>query len=221
MKGVESHSAKEKEMETAYFEHPTEEALERFLLSHASQEESETVETHFLACSACVSRLETLETQIVILKTALSAYELERKEKQAAKAARVNSWRNWFTIPKLSFAGAGAFAALAVGTFVIPQFAAQDITLTPNRGTDVQVAPQHRALRLHLNAPNAADGPVSIELLEVDGTRLWNGRAVVHHNQANVVIPGLKESGSHFVRLSRSDNGNEEGILQEYSLDVK
>ena len=218
MKGVESHS--DKDMKNTYLDHPTEETLERFLLSQSSDEESETVETHFMACSACVSRLENLETQIVVLKTALGAFEVERKEKEAARAARYSAWRSWFTVPKLSFAGAGAFAALAVGTFVLPQLAIQDVSLAPNRGTEVQIAPEHRPLRLHLLAPNANDGPASVELVGIDGTLLWSGKARVDNHQVDVRVPEIRQAGSHFVRLSKQDSSGEE-VVQEYSLDVK
>ena len=59
-----------------YLEHPTEEALERFLLHQSQEAEIEIVETHILACESCVERLEVLETHIAATKIALA--ELQR-----------------------------------------------------------------------------------------------------------------------------------------------
>jgi anti-sigma factor RsiW len=107
-------------METTYLEHPTEEVLERFLLNQASQQENEVVETHFMGCASCAQRLEKLEIELTVLRSALQSFENERREKQAAKAARAHLWQSWFTVRKLSLTGAGAFAAVSFGTFLLP-----------------------------------------------------------------------------------------------------
>ena len=208
-------------MANTYFEHPAEEALERFLLHQASEEEIDVVEAHFLACPWCVSRLETLEQQIAILKSALSAFEVERKEKQAAQTARSSSWRSWFTMPKLSLAGVGACAALALGTLVLPQFAVQELTLSPNRGTEVQIAREHRSLRLHLAAPGVTDGPVSFELFDTKGKLLWHTVTTATNHQVDVRVPQIEEPGTHFIRLSKADNHAPAALLHEYALEVQ
>jgi hypothetical protein len=55
----------------AYLDHPAEEVLERFLLSHCSENELCEVETHILHCEGCVARLELLELQITAFKLCL------------------------------------------------------------------------------------------------------------------------------------------------------
>ncbi len=69
-------------MQEPYIDHPTEEALERFLLHHSEEQELEIVETHILACESCVSRLESLESDIAASKLALRQFQA----KHAAKA---------------------------------------------------------------------------------------------------------------------------------------
>ena len=58
-------------MTNPYLEHPSEEALERFLLNRSEESEVEILETHVLACESCITRLETLESDLITLKTAL------------------------------------------------------------------------------------------------------------------------------------------------------
>ena len=62
-------------MNEPYREHPSEEALERFLLNMSPEEEVEGFETHILACGYCIEQLETLETQIAATRLALQTLE--------------------------------------------------------------------------------------------------------------------------------------------------
>ena len=55
-------------LDMAYLDHPAEEVLERFLLSHCSENELCEVETHILYCEACVDHLERLEIEITAVK---------------------------------------------------------------------------------------------------------------------------------------------------------
>ncbi len=96
-------------MNESYREHPSEEALERFLLNMSPEEELESVETHVLACGRCVDQLETLETQIAATRLALQTLETKRNSKSSVETS--SSWKSWFTIPRLSFAATGAAAA--------------------------------------------------------------------------------------------------------------
>lgn len=51
--------------------HPTEEAMERFLLHQSREGELESLESHILGCEGCVDRLERMEPEIVETKLAL------------------------------------------------------------------------------------------------------------------------------------------------------
>ena len=82
-----------------YFDHPNEEALERFLLQRSDENELEVLETHILACEVCITRLETLELQITNLKAALVTAEEQRIQKELHSAR--SSWKSWFRVPLL------------------------------------------------------------------------------------------------------------------------
>jgi len=98
-------------MNEFFREHPSEEALERFLLNMSPEEEVEGLEMHILACGYCIEQLETLETQIAATRIALQTLEAQRSSKSSVETK--SSWRSWFTIPRLSYAATGAVAAMA------------------------------------------------------------------------------------------------------------
>ena len=53
------------------FGHPSEEALERFLLHAVQGPELVQLEGHILACDSCVTRLEDIEIMLAATKLAL------------------------------------------------------------------------------------------------------------------------------------------------------
>src|SRR5581483_6267260 len=71
--------------------HPREEALERFLLFQCKGEELGNIETHIVACDLCVTRLESLETQIAIVRLGLGDFVHDCKGKELPRERR---WRN-------------------------------------------------------------------------------------------------------------------------------
>jgi hypothetical protein len=104
-------------MQSTYFDHPTEEALERFLLHQSRDEELEVLESHILACESCVTRLEDLEVWLAATKLALN--EILAQKSVKATANERPSWRrSWFTVRNFSLAG--TVAALALGIVIIP-----------------------------------------------------------------------------------------------------
>jgi len=64
------------------YEHPNEEALERFLMDMSPEGELETVEEHILGCEDCVAQLEALEIEIEATRLALRKLELQAASKQ-------------------------------------------------------------------------------------------------------------------------------------------
>lgn len=207
-------------MSQSYFEHPTEDALERYLLRHSPEAELEGVETHMFACESCVERLEALELQISATKLALE--EISKQERQPAPE---RSWQRWFTVPHLSLAGAAA--ALVLGLAVIPQLVQHtampvEVSLTANRGTERQTAPEGRPLRLHLGAEDLADGPVRVIVLDAGGKQLWQGTGSVSKERVDVTVPSIAKAGDHLLRLYSPVSGSEPGqLLREYSFVVK
>ena len=192
-------------------DHPSEDALERFLLHQSSEDELEYVETHILACEACVENLEALELQINATKVALQYLEAEPPRKQMAKAAGV--WKSWFTIPRLSFAGGFAALACAVIFFSIPR----DAALTAYRGTETAIVSEWHPLHMHLNATDLSEGPVTVELVDRTGSQLWKGASAVRRDIVDVNLPRIMKSGPHFLRLYTSQGE----LLREYAFEVK
>ena len=199
-----------------YYEHPTEDALERFLLHQLEESELEVLETHILACHACVERLEGLETQIAVTKSALGELQREARTSETAKAS--GGWRRWFSVPVLSWAAAATAAvALCVAAFLPAQ-----VSLSAYRGTESTVAPQWRPLSVHLNANDVANGRVAVELVDAAGAQMWTGAAQVNHEQVEVHLPRIYKAGSYFVRLYEAGATSGQGdLLREFPLRVK
>lgn len=200
-------------MEERYICHPTEEALERFLLNHSEEQELETVETHILACESCVSRLETLESDIAASKLGLRQFQA----KQAARAASPRR-NQWLTVPKLSWFSAAA-AALAVALFV---FVPRNADLTSYRGLENPVLPSGHPLHLHLNATDLPEGPVTIEIVDAQGARTWTGSATIRQDRVDLVVPSIRAQGSHFLRIyARAQANSDRELLREFAFKTK
>lgn len=198
-----------------YLEHPNEEALERFLLRRSEEPELEMVETHILACDSCVERLEILETQIAATKIALEQFQLEAQRKASAREKR--PWRFRFGTAGLSFAGAVACVALALGMFSPAQ-----VHLSAYRGVETSRVPEWRPLHMHLNATDLANGPVAVQLVDGQGSQVWKGLSVVRNDQVDVHVPRITKTGNYFLRLSEPPNGRAEGeLLREFAFQVK
>ncbi len=198
-----------------YYDHPTEEALERFLLHQCLASELDTVETHILACESCVARLETLEVQIAVTKTALQEMTQVRRVPEPEKERR---WTTWFKFPVLSWAAAGTVAAaLAIAAFIPAQ-----VSLSAYRGTEISVVPQWRPLAVHLNASGLGEGLVATQLVNAQGTEIWRGNSAVSGDRVELHLPRLTASGNYFLRLYEPPNRNHGGdLLREFTLQVK
>jgi hypothetical protein len=203
-------------MNQPYREHPTEEALERFLLNMSSEEELETTETHVLACEYCVDQLETLETQIAATRLALQ--KLESRPASKRSVDRFGRWKTWFTIPKLSFATAGFAMAAGAILFSIPR----EVSITAYRGAETAIVSEGRPLHMHLNAAGLEPGPVAVELANRNGSIVWKGTSSIAHDRVDVSLPRIIHSGPHFLRMySVTPAGNEPTLLREFALEAK
>ena len=197
--------------------HPTEEALERFLLHQSQGPELETIETHILACESCVQTLENLEDQIAVTKAALS--ELQREAKNDQSETQKRPFRGWFSVPALSWAaGAVAAAALCIAALTPAQ-----VTLTANRGIETSFAPEWRPLDVHLSANDLADGAVAVQLVNGEGGEIWSGAALVRNELLEVHLPRVTKKGSYFLRLYESGTKNEPRgeLLREFAFQVR
>ena len=205
-------------MTNSYLEHPTEEALERFLLHKSQDEELEVLETHILACDSCVTRLETLESELKTMKEALAVFETERIQKDLSPARA--SWRSWFTLPKLSMAG-GAVAALAVGVALIPQTVPQSFDLSSARGSETVAVPEGKPLDLHLDTTDIPAGTVDVQVADANGNPVWSSQAVVGSEKAEIKIPKISQAGTYFLRFYTVADTSQHELLREFRFEVK
>ncbi|MBV9268196.1 MAG: hypothetical protein JO061_18655 [Acidobacteriaceae bacterium] len=206
-------------MPNTYLDHPAEDALERFLLHRSDEEETDVVETHILACESCVTRLEALEIELAAMKLALQEFHKEQVEKAVAK--QQVTWRNWFTLPRLSMAG--GVAALALGIAIAPQFvhtgaSPADVNLVAYRGLESPVLPIDRPLSVHLNANGIAENRVKVELVSNNGKQVWQDIASVNQNRINIEVPKITQPGTYLFRVSDAGTQSE---LREFSFEIK
>lgn len=203
-------------MNESYREHPSEEALERFLLNMSPEEEIEELETHVLACGQCVDKLEMLETQIAATRMALQS--LEDQQTSPRSVEKKTPWQSWFTFQRLSFAVTGTLAAAGMLFFTIPR----DVSVTAYRGTETAIVAEGRPLHMHLNAAGLDAGPIEIELADSKGSIDWRGTSVVRLDTIDVTTPRILQSGPHYVRIySAPQIGTESTLLREFALDAR
>jgi len=206
-------------MNEPYRDHPDDEALERFLLQQSEEDELEIVETHFLACEACITRLETLEFNIQATKLALqSLQQTELAAKLAQSQSGPAKWLNWLIQHRLSFAGASLAACAIAFTFIsVPR----EFSLTANRGTETNVVSQWLPLGLHLNATDLPPGPVTVEVVDAQGGKIWQGGATVAKNNIDVTVPRLTTAGAYLVRVYSKQPAADMELLREFSIKTK
>ena len=222
-------------------EHPTEEALERYLLERTNEQELESLETHILACESCITRLETLEPEIVSLKSALVDFEEARIQNELNPSR--SSWKNWFTIPTLSWAGAAA-AALGIGLAVVPHSMQRlssapsvqvaegdlagchdsngtDMTLSACRGTETTTLPGGHPLHLRLDAADIQQHKVDVQVVNGTGSEIWQGQTTVSNERAEIDMPQISKPGSYFLRFYAPSANSERELLREFRFEVK
>ena len=200
---------------TQHLEHPTEEALERFILQRSREEELENVEEHILACQPCIDRIEVAAT-----KLALQQLQSERAQREFAR--QQGNQKNWFRTP--AFSMAGAIAAIAIGVYVVPQFThgqagTIEATFSAYRGSESTSLPAGHPLHLHLNATDLAEGPVAVEVVSDRGAGLWKGTSSIRNASADVTLPAMSGTGSRFLRLYRGSADGE--LLREFAFQIK
>ncbi len=222
-------------------EHPTEEALERYLLQRTDEQELESLETHILACESCITRLEILEPEMLTLKAALVESEEARIQNELHPSR--SFWKDWFSIPRLSWAGA-AVAALGIGLAVVPhsmqrlsaphsvqvaegdltgcqQSNGTDLTLAACRGTETTTLPGGHPLHLRLEATDIQQRQVDVQVVNGTGSQIWQGETTVNNERAEINMPEITKPGSYFLRFYAPSANSERELLREFRFEVK
>jgi hypothetical protein len=208
-------------MQNLYVDHPAEDALERFVLHRCPEEELETVETHILACDMCVERLEALENQIADLR--MGYEQLQRESAVAVAQKQHRSWKTWFTVPNLAWAGAAAVivAGLAITPQLVRQAPVAEISLSAYRGTESALVPESRPLHVQFNNLHLPEASVIVQLVNDTGKPLWQGNGVIRDDRVAVMAPKIGEAGSYYFRIYSARNNQPGELLREFALQVK
>ena len=201
------------QLQNPNLDHPSEDALERFLMHRSETQEVELVETHILGCDSCVSRLESIEIQIAATKLALSDLHQEKVAEQYAKERNLR--RSFFSAQKLSWAsGIAALALVALSTSLLTP---AQVNLAAYRGSEATIVPEWRPLHIHLNAENLPGETVGVQVVNAEGDEVWQGASSINNQGVNVKIPRLTRSGSYLLRLYSPSKD----LLREFAFQAK
>jgi hypothetical protein len=199
--------------------HPTDNTLEECILRQMKEQEVETVETHVLGCEYCLVRLERLEVHIAAMKLALR--DLQAEETIGAIEGRAK----WplLLVPRLSWVAIAALIAICAS---LPQIighrnAAPEVTLRTYRGADMPVIVGRRRTTLALDASDLPQGGVSVQVVDINGLQVWNGRTAIHEDVAHLTLPQLDTQGSYLLRLYSSAGHDGPQLLREFVFRVQ
>jgi hypothetical protein len=195
--------------------HPSEDLLEKFACNRCSDEEIELVETHILACEACITKMEELDVFLAAFRPGFEQLPQRRAQ----------------TRGKLGLRWACGFASLATLGLVLstrprelnhtgrasPSIA--QLQLSAERGSESASAPAFRPLRVRLNATDLPQKTLAVEVVNSVGFPVWSGSTRVDHDNAIVNLPPMP-AGAYFVRLNGGSR-DQSDLLREFALQVK
>lgn len=202
-------------------DHPTDDALEEYLFGRHAEQDLEAVETHVLACESCVARLERLETDLAVMKVALSNLPIHHSRNAQPFGASI---LDWLWVPPLAWAFTAALLALCVSFPKIRQQGTPttDVTLHANRGSEFAVVPVHHSALLTMDAFDLPAETVSVQLVDIYGKELWAARTSVKDDRAKVILPALPNTGTCFLRLyGPPSSSTDASLLREFVFEVR
>jgi hypothetical protein len=140
----------------------------------------------------------------------------EQAKKLASASPR--DWKNWFILPHLSWAG----AVMAACAFVfVAASLPSHVSLTAYRGSEVIKVPEWRPLQMKLNAIDLTPGPVTIEVVDSQGARIWQGASVIKDDNIDVRVPRLTKEGTYYLRVYSSTEDASSELEREFSVETK
>jgi hypothetical protein len=74
-----------------------------------------------------------------------------------------------------------------------------------------------------INALDLPEEPVSVQVVDVSGAKVWTGQTEIRNGQARVVLPRFDSDGSFFIRLYSASSLGQSGpiLLQEFAFRVQ
>jgi anti-sigma factor RsiW len=205
--------------------HPSEDLLEKFARNRCNEEELEQVESHFLGCHTCVSRLEEIDSFLSAFKPGYQEFQADRRAKETKELKKKS--RSWIFSPVWSLGMASA-AVLAIGLVSLPSLhlnkphkpaSVAELQLSATRGNEVSEAPTAHPLLVHLNATDLPQTALSAEVVDSTGSTVWKGSTNVANDQATVSLPEMR-AGSYFLRLYGAQAGQSD-LLREFAFQIR
>lgn len=189
--------------------HPSDEALERFLLNQLQEQEADWVEEHMLVCGQCLDRVQILEEEIADLKRALQETAAQAKTKRTAFQ------------PRSVFLAAAAVLVLMIAVPLLLEKSRpiSELDLVALRGNrSIPTATIGQPIRLNLDCQDLADHPINVQVVDSAGREVWQGSAEVRDEKASVEMSGVHGTGQYWVRLFSKGEGKASQLLREYGF---
>ncbi len=215
-------SARIVEMPSDPKSHPSEDALELYVMDRLGEEEQARLEEHLLLCEECRGRVQETEDYVRAMQTALRELELENSGSQAAEKASEDRARS-SSLRRLVWAGPLAAVAAAILLVFLPGSqpgaAAVELWLTAYR-SQIAVetkAPENRTLVLHLDVEGLVPSPsYDVQVVDAEGDLRFSSAAKASDARLTVTLPGGLPAGRYWVRVYRP--GERETPLREFGL---
>lgn len=182
--------------------HPSEEALERYVLRRGPVEEP--VQEHLLWCAACQERAE-----------AMARFAGAMRREATVRPARATQGRWGWLVPLAAAGALGGAVVVWQGTRAANE-PAPEVVLTAMRG-EREAASMTQAgqrWRLRLRATEAVAGRrYGIAVVDAQGQPVWTGTVVAEAGTVPVVVDARLGAGQYWVRLDADGE-----LLHEYAL---
>lgn len=198
--------------------HGTDDQLELYALGRLPESDLPFIEEHLMVCEACREHLESIENFALGLRDALAISPASATSRPPLRAGIWEWIRGLVRQPVFGMAAAAAVLIALVAVYplrnreIAPVAALQ---LTAIRG-EMPSSPRARETDLTLADAAPEGAPFRIAVYDADGRNVWNGKASVVSEGAQVRITERLNPGRYFVRLYSAEST----LLHEYGFIV-
>lgn len=202
--------------------HPTESAIEEYVLERLAGQELDEFEEHLLVCELCQDRLAEADGYVAAMKSATGRLQQERPLFLSRRPHR-----KWFEMPAwLTRPAWGAALAAAVLTLVIwiprpgddPHHA--QVLLRAMRGPEAvwALAPAGRPFVIQADLTDSrASGILTLEIVDAQGREVWRTSAEAEAATLPAPVTRKLAEGRYWVRVSDAEGR----LLREYGLEAR
>jgi hypothetical protein len=150
--------------------HPADDVLELYCLGRLREESLQSVEEHLFHCEHCVNRAEAMESDLHVMKQALSAWPQREMDLKAQKDARRPLMRWWLSAAALVLIG----LPIAYSLKSEPVYQA---TIATYRAEEIPEVPSGKVDLLVLSDGLPEDNEFQIALYDSNRKLVWQSQA--------------------------------------------